>query len=443
MRRLEGTKAFWALWTGMLVSFTGSGLTRFGLSVWVYQETRDALAFSGLLFFAVVPIGIAALVAGPLVDRLDRRRTLVVANVAASVPTLGVLAAYLLGDLSIPMLWAAVFVNGVANAFVLPALDASVRMLVPPEGLARASGFVQTVQTVGLIVAPPLAGLLMAGLGLASLFAIDLVTAALGVAALTLITVPRPERTLAPADVGIWRDFRIGLRYVLDRPPFLVLMAMLVVATFAGALTYAASGPLVLGFADERAMGITYAAYGIGSVAAAVAVGATGGPADRMRGIVVAGAALGAGSVLAGWRPDVVLISLGVLVIGAGQSTLIALHRAIFQIHALPEVLGRVFSLRLLLAATSQAAGMLLTGWLVAEVLDPALAPAAPLASSVGTVVGTGEGRGAGLLLVLSGATVMLLAGILWAIPAVRGVESRLEDAAAAGGPAPPTASRG
>jgi MFS transporter, DHA3 family, macrolide efflux protein len=74
VRHFRGMAAFWVIWGGLVASFTGSGLTRFGLSVWMYQETRDAQAFALLLFFGVLPLGVGALIAGPLVDRLDRRR---------------------------------------------------------------------------------------------------------------------------------------------------------------------------------------------------------------------------------------------------------------------------------------------------------------------------------------------------------------------------------
>ena len=53
--RFTGMSAFWLTWLGLLLSFTGSSLTRFGLSVWVFEQTRDPEAYSAILFFATIP----------------------------------------------------------------------------------------------------------------------------------------------------------------------------------------------------------------------------------------------------------------------------------------------------------------------------------------------------------------------------------------------------
>jgi MFS transporter, DHA3 family, macrolide efflux protein len=431
-RRFTGMTAFWWLWAGSLVSFTGSGLTRFALSVWVYQETRDPLAFAGLLFFATIPLALASLVAGPLVDRWDRRRVLIAANLLASLPTLAVLLLYLHGGLLYWHLAAALFVNGLANAFLLPAVDSGVRMLVPHQRLAHASGYVQMIQTLGLIVAPPVGGLLLMAFGLWSIFVIDIATAALAVAAVTVILIPRPERRLVRGPTSPWQDFVFGLRYVRERSPFVTLMVVLAVAVFAASSTYAASGPVVLDFGDERTIGLAYAAYGAGSVVGAFLVGATGGPRRRVPGILLAAMVMGLGALLTGWRPLLVTVSVGVFVLGAANSVLIALHRAIFQLHAAPEVIGRVFSLRLVVGTVSQAAGMLATGWLAATVFEPGLSPGGALAGVLGPVVGIGEGRGAAALVVLGGAALCTFAAVAAVVPALRGLEARLEALSAA-----------
>lgn len=67
--RVTGMSAFWLTWLGLLLSFTGSSLTRFGLSVWVFEQTRNPESYSALLFFATIPLAFGSLVAGPLVDR--------------------------------------------------------------------------------------------------------------------------------------------------------------------------------------------------------------------------------------------------------------------------------------------------------------------------------------------------------------------------------------
>ncbi|MEM7799992.1 MAG: MFS transporter, partial [Chloroflexota bacterium] len=84
---LKNENAFYALLVGQLFSTVGSSITRFGLGVWVFTQTGDATTFTILLFFAVLPVGIGSLFSGPLVDRWNRRRIMIVGNAVASLST--------------------------------------------------------------------------------------------------------------------------------------------------------------------------------------------------------------------------------------------------------------------------------------------------------------------------------------------------------------------
>ncbi len=427
--RFTGMSAFWVTWAGLVVSFTASGLTRFGLSVWMYQETRDAQAFALLLFFGILPLSIGSLIAGPVVDRLDRRRVLMASSLIARLPTLVLLLLWWQGGLALWHIYLALVVNGLANAFVLPAYDASVRMLVPTRRLGQASGFSQLIQSLGLVVGPPIAGALLVTVGLGGLFALDIVSVVLAVLALALVRIPNPARADHEPEVtagfaGVWRDFVFGLRYVVERPAFLFLSAFMAAALFAGGFTYALSGPVVLGLADEATMGLMYAAFGIGSVVGAVAIGAWGGPSRRVPAILVATLVSGFATVLLGLRPDVVWIGVFLVALGGSQATMLALNRVVFQEHSAPTVLGRVFAFRVVLATAAQATGVVVAGSLAAHVFEPAMAAGGAWAPWLGAWIGTGEGRGAALLMSLAGVALLLATLVAASSRRVR----RLED---------------
>lgn len=426
--RFTGMKAFWLLWLGLLLSFTGSGLTRFGLSVWVFEQSRDPQAFSTLLFFATIPLALGSLLAGPLVDRWDRRRVLIISNIIASLPTLAVMLLLFTERLEIWHLYLALFINGLANAFILPAFDASIRMLVPKERLGQASGLSQMVQSLGTIIAPPIAGFLLVQWGLGSIFIIDFLTVSCATLALILVTIPRPERVLDTQQTNIWQDFVFGLRYILVRPPFIFLMTFLTLVVFAQSLVYALTGPLVLSFGTEDGLGIVYGAFGVGGLIGAILVSATGGTRRRMHGILAGAVLMGVGAVVLSLRPDTLWISIGTFVFGLSLSYLIALNRTIYQEKAAPEVLGRIFAFRIVVGVGAQAAGLLLAGGLAAAVFEPGMVEGGALASVFGDMLGVGEGRGAALVILLTG-VVMLVLGVLSAlISPLRRLEDRLPD---------------
>lgn len=153
--RLQGERAFAGILAGQMVSSVGSAMTRFGLVIWTLAETGDTTAYSLLLLAAFLPLGLGALVAGPLVDRLDRRQVMIVANIASSLSTLAIALLYVFDGLATWHLYVALFVNGIANAFVLPAFDASVPLLVRKEQLGRAAGLSQMIAGLEMILGPP------------------------------------------------------------------------------------------------------------------------------------------------------------------------------------------------------------------------------------------------------------------------------------------------
>ncbi len=211
--RLTGERAFGGILAGQMVSTVGSAMTRFGLVIWTLAETGDTTAYSLLLLASFLPLGLGALVAGPLVDRLDRRQVMIVANMVASLSTLAIAALYVFDSLSTWHLYVALFVNGVANAFVLPAFDASVPLLVRKEQLGRAAGLSQMIAGLEMILGPALAGVVLGAIGLGAIFIIDFVTFGASIAALLLAVIPRPPRESDEEPSGsIAGDFAAGWR---------------------------------------------------------------------------------------------------------------------------------------------------------------------------------------------------------------------------------------
>ena len=157
--RFTAQRAFFALAGGQLVSTLGSGMTRFGLGLWVLSDEvgGSAADYTTMLFAAILPLGVASLFVGPLIDRWNRRWTMILANAGASAPTIIVALLYFSGALEIWHLYIALVANGVASAFILPALDASTPMLMPQDQLGRAAGVTQMLQSFEIILAPVLA----------------------------------------------------------------------------------------------------------------------------------------------------------------------------------------------------------------------------------------------------------------------------------------------
>ena len=226
-------QAFYALLGGQLVSLIGSGMTRFGLSVWILAKTGDTTAYATMVFFAVLPAGLGALFTGPFIDRWDRRKLFIGANLVASLGILAMAILYFAGSLTLWHLYVAMSINGIASAFISPAMQSSTRLLVPKERLSRASGLTQLLRPMETILAPSLAGVLVSAFGLEVVFIIDIVTFLLNVVVLAMMDIPHPLPAAGRGgQMNFWAELAAGFRYIQARPALVSLISLFTLTLF-------------------------------------------------------------------------------------------------------------------------------------------------------------------------------------------------------------------
>jgi hypothetical protein len=186
--------------------------------------------------------------------------------------------------------------------------------------------------------------------------------------------------------------------------------------------------PLVVSFSNESVAGTIFSISGIGMLIGSIVVSAWGGPQRRIRAVVVGILIGGACVALTGLRPSVVLIGAGVFLLMLGIPVINTASQVLWQLKVAPAVQGRVFALRRMIASAVSPIAILATGPLADSVFEPLMSHDGALAGTVGSILGTGPGRGIGLMVVLSGIGVMLMALAGWLHPRVRHLETELPD---------------
>src|SRR5690242_15512099 len=138
-------KVFLTIWFGQLVSTLGSGLTNFGIAVWLVQHaTHDkATAFSLSALAATLPAVLFGPIAGSLVDRWDRRKAMIVSAVGSGFASFVLAALVLLGALNRWEIYAMMALSSAFATFTWPAISAIVSKLVENEHLGRANAMLQ------------------------------------------------------------------------------------------------------------------------------------------------------------------------------------------------------------------------------------------------------------------------------------------------------------
>jgi len=209
--RLDRDYRWW--WVGQTVSATGNQITRAAIRYQIYIVTGSILAIGLLTLAQFLGVVVFSTIAGPLADRFDRRRLLLVAQVgmAASTIALLLLAVTLAPE---PM---AIYALGFVGAG-LAAADHALRLavvprLVPMERLRAAIALNQLNQKGAAILGPALAGVLIAGLGVPGAYGADALSFGVSIAAILQIApIPRPERAPGEGLLGLLDGYRFILR---------------------------------------------------------------------------------------------------------------------------------------------------------------------------------------------------------------------------------------
>ena len=428
---LSGMRGFTVIWGGQFVSLLGTFMTNFALTIWAWQVTGEAtaLALTGLAF--VLPNILLYPVAGALVDRWNRKLVMMLSDIAAGVSTLVILVLFTSGNLQIWHLYVTGAFAGMFQSFQFPAYSAAVSTMVDKEDYTRTSGMLSVAQNTSGILSPVAAGVLLPVIGMRGILLFDLFSVAVAIASLVIVNIPQPKPKQAAERNSLLEDSLFGFKYIRERPGLLGLQLVFFTINFIGSLGFPLLAPMVLSRTgdDTVILGAVRSAFGAGGLVGGLILSAWGGPKKRVHG-VLAGLSLSCllGYVAIGLGNDVYAWSIGAFLMMLFNPLINGSNQAIWQSKVPPEMQGRVFGTRAMIARISQPVAMAITGPLADRFLIPGMMEGGSLAPYFGWLVGVGPGTGISLLWVFLGVIgfVCGLGGYLFR--EVRDVESILPD---------------
>lgn len=427
-----GVRTFVIVWAGQFASRVGTAMTRFALLIWAYQQTGAATTVALLGFFGFLPYVLLSPVAGVWVDRLDRRKVMLLADLGAAVTTAALLALYFSGSLAIWHLYAAEVLTAVFDTFQGPAYSAATTTLLPKEQYARASGLRSMADDGARVLAPFLAGLLIGAIGVQGVMLVDVLTFLLAVGALAVVRFPAVPRPYDGEARHFMEEMRVGFDYIIRRPGLLGLTLHFTVVNFFAALTYFGVMPAMIlarTGGSELALGVVQGALGAAGVAGGVLMATWGGPRRKIHGVLL-GTALSffLGDFFFAVGRGVAVWVLAAVAASVFIPILFGSRQAIWQAKVAPEVQGRVFSVDSMMRLALNPLGYLLAGYLADGWLEPAMMPEGALAAVFGPLVGTGPGAGMAVMFLGTATLGGLMSLAAYLFPRVRNIESELPD---------------
>ena len=354
------------LWGGQLVSQVGDRFHWVAISLWVYAQTGSALSVSYAITALMVAPALVGFYAGTLVDRYDRRRILIAADLVRA----GLVAAIpWLMQQGIAWVYLDLFLISSASAFFRPAMFAAIPQSVPKPRLLQANAFFASMDSSTEVFGPALAGLVVAKFGYASAMYIDAVTFLVSALFVSGLSLPRPEPSASDARVagrpGTLQSIREGLRYIRGDRVQVALLGFLLAGFWVAGLnslqTPLAKG--VLGITDDQ-FGWFQSIWGVGFIGSALLMGWYGGRFPKGYAIVFAYLLWAAAAGVMGLSPNYGVLVVTGFWVGFANMLLFVNVSTILMEHTPPDKIGRVITTRQVMVALIRVIALLGFGWL-------------------------------------------------------------------------------
>ncbi|MFT3697427.1 MAG: MFS transporter [Kofleriaceae bacterium] len=361
---------------GQGISLVGTWLTRFA-TVWMAYKiaSRDALEAGVILgfvaFFGQAPSALLAPVAGALVDRWDRHKTIVITQIFAALQSAALALFAFTGWMTVWHLMALGAVQALINAFDMPARQSFLGQMVTdkadlPNAIALNSSMVNGARLMG----PVFAAFLVDLFGEGWCFAIDALSYVAVI--LSLLAMNVPKREIKPRTTHVWADMKEGMRYVLASPIIRPAIFLLAATSILGG-AYTTLMPMVAGktlTGGPHTLGILMAAAGCGALVGALYLANKQSTAGFPKQIGYATTLLGLGLCALRWAPNVYIACPLVFACGLGWMVQMASTNTLIQSTSDPAILGRVLSLYAMAFFGGMPIGALLLGTL-ADAIGP------------------------------------------------------------------------
>jgi len=417
----HGFRTFLILWTTQSMSVLGSMLTYFGIIIWLstdlypaeHQKAQLAFAISGITIARTLFTLIITPFAGIWVDRYDRKKMMIIANMGSCILnlTLGILLVLKISNLW----WILLFISlySVFSNIHGAAFDTIYVGLVPKSRLARTHGMMQTTWSLAGIISPGIAATIIAlprlleqgrlpfldsilserfQDGMVLITGIDTLTFFMSAIVLFFLPIPSIIGKKKQKPKTMWGDIREGIIYLRQQTGLLWLLSIFAVINFvapARQIFY----PLLIKFnlaedwarnnySFETALALLSTVSSIGGVAGGLLISTWGGfKRRRIFGIIIPAMISAVMQLTLGLSSSYYLSIATVFTLSMMVPLVNAHSQAIWQSRTPPELQGRVFAVRRLLAQCTNPLGALFAG-IVGGIFNPGI-----IMASLGTIL--------------------------------------------------------
>lgn len=249
--------------SGQGISLIGTWMQSIAQGWLVFDLTHSAFDVGLTTTLGTLPVLFLTLYGGVVADRVDRRRFIMFLQSVMLVLAVAMAVLTFTHQITVQWIWALAVVSGFATAFEVPARQAFIVELVPPEDMISAAALNSTNYNLARVIGPAIAGVVVAAAGAGAAFAVNAVSY-VGV----LIGLHRIRQPHVPHAKGARPSVFTGMHFIRERPVLLGMTLLMVMMTiFAGSFI-----PMMPVYAGEV---LHTGAGGYGALTSAIGIGAS------------------------------------------------------------------------------------------------------------------------------------------------------------------------
>lgn len=361
-------KKIFCIWFGQSVSLLTSSVLQMSIIWYLSIETGSAqvVTFSTLCGF--MPQAILGTFAGPIIDRLSKKKLIILSDFLIALASLALALVALSGSLPIWFIFIILIIRSIGTAFHEPAAHSLTPLIVPKEFITQYAGYSQAFDSICYLLSPAIALMLYNVWDLSSIIFLDVLGAAVAITILLVIKVPKEELVSVKAEpINIIEDTKLGIKVMKSHKGILTLMF---IATIYSAI-YSPIGSLYpyitmnyFGGTTTQS-GLIELIFAIGTLLGSLLLARIGNKIKKSHGLSVSMLVYGLGVFITGClSPDGLPVFFVLsFIMGLAVPFYHGITRAIYQLTIEPEYLGRAFSLSISAKRLGMPIGLLLGGY--------------------------------------------------------------------------------
>lgn len=405
-------------WFGQTISQIGSSISSFAIVLWVYDQTKSPLSIALLSVFIWVPKIVFGMIAGSLVDRLNKKFVILFSDCIIAVLSFVLFVLVSSNKLDVWHIYVCNVIIGVFSCLQSAASEVVQSVIVPKKYYVATDGMRSFSRGAGDIMAPVLAAVLYSIAGMKLIIIVDLSTFVLAFISLsTFVRIPKivSVEVTKLSFIQFKKDLQYSSKFINENNALRCLMVYFCFVNFFSGITYfSLLSPMILGRSGNNSSILAFVnmLMGVGMICGGIFAATIKVEKNRM--MIVYGA-VG------------LSFALGDIFFAVGKSPFVWCIAAFFASFFIPvsnanenyfwrtnipvEFQGRVFSSRDAIQSAMRPVGMLLGGYLAENIFEPLIHGNNRY---INYLVGSSKGSGIGLMFLLTGVFGMVLSIIIY-----------------------------